>query len=92
MKCDHHNGTGCSLGLFGGDPSEGVCRICDRYSGPARGAGDVVHRIAETTGVGKLVRKFEAMTGKPCGCAERRAALNAAMPFSDEPKKDTPCL
>lgn len=84
MTCTHYDGNGCSLGLFGGRPSPGVCSICESYDGPARGAGDVVHTIARVTGVSRVVKTVERVTGKPCGCAERRAALNAAAPFSDE--------
>jgi hypothetical protein len=84
MNCRHHDGKGCSLGLFGGKPSPGVCSVCDQYDGPARGVGDIVHKVAKATGIAKAAKAVEQVTGKPCGCAERRAALNAAVPFSDE--------
>lgn len=84
MKCRYQDGNGCSLGLFGGRPSAGVCSVCDRYEGPARGAGDIVHKVATITGISSAAKAVERMTGKPCGCAERRAALNAALPISDE--------
>lgn len=84
MSCKHHDGIGCSLGLYGGRPSPGICSICPSYDGPARGFGDVVHSIARITGVARVAKAVEAATGKPCGCAERRAALNAAVPFPDE--------
>ena len=76
MNCRHHDGRGCSLGLYGGRPSPGVCAQCDRYDGPARGLGDVVHAVAKATGVAALARTVERVTGRPCGCAARRAALN----------------
>lgn len=84
MNCNHHDGVVCSLGLFGGRPSLGVCNACDRYDGPARGIGDVVANVAEATGVAAAARVVEKATGKPCGCAERRAALNKAVPFTDQ--------
>lgn len=84
MTCKHHDGNGCSLGLYGGRPSPGVCSICEQYEGPSRGVGDVVHSIAKATGIARVAKSFERATGKPCGCAERRAALNAAAPFTDE--------
>lgn len=84
MSCKNHDGTGCSLGLYGGRPSPGVCSICRSYDGPPRGVGDVVHAVARFTGAARVAKAVESMTGKPCGCSERRAALNAAVPFSDE--------
>lgn len=84
MSCKNHDGKGCSLGLFGGRPSTGVCSVCDQYDGPARGAGDIVHRVAKATGIAAVAKAVERATGKPCGCKERRAALNAALPLPDE--------
>lgn len=71
-SCIHHNGKGCRLGLYGGRPSEGVCARCDRYSGPLRGAGDVVHVALTVTGVNRLVKRM----GGCAGCGERRAKTN----------------
>lgn len=88
MTCKHHNGAGCSLGLFGGIPSAGVCKVCNRYDGPTRGAGDIVHRVAEKTGISTVVKFVSNATGKDCGCAKRRAALNEALPFSDKTQQE----
>lgn len=82
MTCRHHDGRECSLGLYGGRPSPGVCARCERYNGPARGLGDRVAAIAEATGVAAVARTVERVTGKPCNCAQRRAALNARFPTS----------
>lgn len=84
MKCDHHDGNGCKLELFGGDPSPGVCQVCDEYSGPPRGAGDIVHTVAKTLRIDKLAARVTR--GRGCGCSKRRAALNDSMPF--EKSKD----
>lgn len=65
-------------------PSEGVCGVCHRYEGAPRGAGDIIHSIAKATGVAAVVEKA---TGGGCGCAKRRAALNAVIPFPDKPKE-----
>jgi hypothetical protein len=46
--------------------------------------GDVVAGLAKATGVAGLTRAVETATGKPCGCGGRRAALNRAMPFTDQ--------
>lgn len=70
---------------FNTRPSLGVCRICEHYEGPPRGAGDIIHAVTTTTGI---ARAADWMTGGKCGgCAARRAALNAAMPFTDEKDK-----
>lgn len=47
-----------------------------------RGLGDVVAAVAEVTGVAAVARTVERVTGKPCGCAERRRRLNEAVPLS----------
>ena len=46
------------------------------YDGPARGLGDVVHRVAEVTGVARVVKAV----GGDCGCQKRREALNQTFP------------
>lgn len=74
-----------ALPLYGERPSAGVCAICDRYDGPSRGIGDTVARVARVTGVAAVARTVERVTGKPCGCAERRRRLNEAVPFGESP-------
>jgi hypothetical protein len=87
MKCDNATEDGrCSLGLYGGRPSIGVCMICNEWKGKARGAGDVVEFFARATGIAAIANHIK---GGDCGgCAKRRAALNAALPFTDEAQKD----
>ena len=46
-----------------------------------RGAGDLVERVTEKTGIKSLVEK---VTGKDCGCAGRRDKLNKLIPFRGE--------
>jgi hypothetical protein len=70
-----------ALPLYGDRPSAGVCRRCEHYEGPARGAGDLVEKAARLTGIKAAVKAVERVTGKPCGCAQRRAELNSAIPF-----------
>jgi hypothetical protein len=62
-----------------------------------KGLGDVVAAVAEVTGVAAVARTVERVTGRPCGCAERRRALNEAFPASyphaeseSAPKVDSP--
>jgi hypothetical protein len=84
MNCKNRIENRCTLGLHGGSPSLGVCLICYQYDGPPRGAGDVIHAITTATGIAKAV---DTVTGGCGGCARRRAALNAAVPFTDEESK-----
>ena len=76
-RCTH----GLALPLYGDRPSRGVCGVCAHYDGPARGLGDVVERAARVTGVRRIVKTVEQLTGKKCGCDARRAALNSEIPF-----------
>lgn len=82
MACVHLNQLRCTqpdaAARFGDEPSDGVCGVCPHYDGPARGAGDVVHRVLERTGVAKIVK---TVTKGACNCAQRRAALNGSIPF-----------
>lgn len=80
MSCKHLDGQDCVLGLHGGRPSAGVCARCSSYEGPSRGLGDVVHKVAQVTGVSAV---FKRVVAENCGCAGRRAALNRAMPFRE---------
>lgn len=70
--CTHHDGKGCTLGLYGGRPSAGICGICESYEGPSRGLGDTVAKVIKVATLG---------TVKPCGgCQKRRAELNEKFP------------
>jgi hypothetical protein len=68
---------------MGDSPSAGACSLCEHYAGPCRGLGDRVAAVAAVTGIAWAAKKVERVTGKPCGCAERRAALNKALPETD---------
>jgi len=46
-----------------------------------RGLGDRIHLIAVALGLDRVARAFERVTGKPCGCADRRRRLNHIAPF-----------
>jgi len=45
-----------------------------------RGLGDRIHLIAVALGLDRVARAFERVTGKPCGCAQRRAKMNGIFP------------
>jgi hypothetical protein len=47
----------------------------------ANGLGDVVADVTNITGVDRLAKLYEELTGKPCGCDERREKLNQLVPF-----------
>jgi len=53
MTCRHWR-NGCTLGLYGGRPSPGVCRQCPSYRGPWRGAGDAVRALVRILFLGRL--------------------------------------
>ena len=83
MSCNHLSLHGkCSLGLHGGTPSAGVCALCDSYDGPMRGLGDAVDAATSLLRIKQIV-------GDCGGCAQRRAALNAALPFTDSTEEET---
>jgi hypothetical protein len=79
MTCKHHDGTRCTLGLFGGRPSPGVCAACDKYDGPTRGLGDVIHATLTFSGIAAVAKAI----APDCGCQKRRAALNERFPRKD---------
>lgn len=80
MTCVHLNDRVCSLGLYGGRPSPGVCQQCPSYDGPPRGVGDVVETVARKTGIKGAVKRI---VGECVGCEERRQWLNRTFPRPD---------
>ena len=66
-----------ALPLYGPRPSKGVCNQCEHYDGPPRGLGDIVHTVAQVTGVAAVVKAV----APDCGCQKRREALNRAAPL-----------
>ena len=69
-----------ALPIYGAQPSHGVCQVCEHYRGRPRGLGDVVEAAARLLGIKRAVQAVERTTGKPCGCAQRRQALNEKFP------------
>jgi len=47
----------------------------------ATGLGDVVADVTNITGIDRLAKMYEEITGKPCGCEERREKLNQLVPL-----------
>ncbi len=77
MSCRHLADGACKLGRFGGRPSPGCCRKCADYSGPLRGAGDLVAVAIDIATIGQGKR----LAGAGCRCEERRERLNSALPI-----------
>ena len=50
-----------------------------------RGLGDTVADLAHITGMDKVAQFYERVTGKSCGCDQRRETLNQVLPL---PKSD----
>jgi hypothetical protein len=48
------------------------------------GLGDTIHRNLARFGADALARFYKAITGRPCGCADRQAALNNLFPYPPE--------
>jgi hypothetical protein len=42
----------------------------------SKGLGDTIEKITTATGIKNAVDTVSKATGKPCGCAERKQALN----------------
>tara|TARA_R100000655_G_scaffold91463_1_gene132191 strand:+ start:582 stop:740 length:159 start_codon:yes stop_codon:yes gene_type:complete len=49
-----------------------------------KGLGDVIDLATTVTGVKAGVKAVSKMTGKSCGCEERRDTLNRKYPFTKE--------
>jgi hypothetical protein len=80
IKCHHYFAGRCQHPEIKVAPTPEVCSLCELYRGPARGLGDRVAAVTSATGIAAVVRAVSAATGTDCGCAKRRAALNAAVP------------
>ena len=48
----------------------------------SRGLGDSIHKFTKATGIKAVVDKVSKVTGKDCGCGQRRDALNRVFPFN----------
>jgi hypothetical protein len=72
----------CVHPVVAGATDAARCASCAEYRGSSRGLGDVVHSVAVATGIDAVARKVGCG-----GCAQRRAALNAAVPFTDTDRK-----
>jgi hypothetical protein len=46
-----------------------------------KGLGDTIDHITTATGIKAIVEKVSEITMTPCGCEERRKALNEMFPY-----------
>ncbi len=53
----------------------------------SRGLGDTIANVAEATGISAVVEKVSKVTGKDCGCKNRKKKLNEAFPYKKEGQK-----
>jgi hypothetical protein len=47
----------------------------------SRGLGDSVEKLTKVTGIKKVVDTVSKVTGKTCGCGERKDTLNRMFPY-----------
>ena len=47
----------------------------------SRGLGDTIEKITTATGIKKVVDTISEITGVPCGCSEKKEALNKLIPY-----------
>ena len=75
QDCGVDGGGGCAINAYGENKTVAfsVClRACQQYDGPARGRGDVIHKVAKVVTLG---------LAEPCnGCQDRRVTQNAKHP------------
>lgn len=45
------------------------------------GVGDTIERIIKTTGLDSVAKGYEKVTGKSCGCSDRKKWLNTKYPY-----------
>jgi len=50
-----------------------------------QGLGDTVADLTHLTGLDQLAKSYEQLTGKCCGCEERKEYLNQLFPSSINP-------
>ena len=48
----------------------------------SKGLGDTIEKITKATGIKKIVDKVNKVTGKECGCEERKQTLNRLFPYN----------
>jgi len=50
----------------------------------SKGLGDTIEKITKATGIKAVVEKVSEVTGKSCGCKQRRDTLNRVFPYDNK--------
>ncbi len=50
----------------------------------SKGLGDTIHKFTTVTGIKKVVNAVSEKLDKPCGCNQRREALNKMFPYGNK--------
>ena len=48
----------------------------------SKGLGSKIEKITKATGIKKVVEKVSEITGKDCGCDQRKETLNRLFPYN----------
>ena len=58
----------------------------------AKGLGDTIEQITTATGIKAVVDKISEVTGKDCGCSERKETLNKLWSYRSTENQTLNCL
>ena len=58
----------------------------------AKGLGDTIEQITTATGIKAVVDKISEVTGKDCGCSERKETLNKLWSYRSTDNETLNCL
>lgn len=50
----------------------------------SKGLGDTIEKVTTATGIKKVVETVAKASGKDCGCAKRKDALNRMFPYNED--------
>lgn len=50
----------------------------------SKGLGDTIEKVTTATGIKKVVETVSKASGKDCGCAKRKDALNRMFPYNED--------
>ena len=50
----------------------------------SKGFGDTVEKLAKATGLNKISEVVSKVTGKDCGCGNRKKKLNKLFPYKNK--------
>jgi hypothetical protein len=57
---------------------------------PSRGLGDTIKKFTDATGITRVAKVVERVTGKPCGCGARQKKLNQLVPYATPQQEEKP--